>query len=135
MTTNGERTRGGSLVAVVALLAGCAVAGSGSSAGAAGVTLDPAEPPSPGSATVALLVTETACNSGEDADGRIELESLRETDTAVELVVTVTPRDGGHDCQSNPPTPFAVELDEPLGDRLLLDASTQPSRPVAMPTS
>lgn len=113
----------------------CAITSTAPGAGSATVTLDPDAPPSPGSTTVALLVTEMECNSGEDADGRVELATLRETDTAVDVVLTIEPRDGPHDCQSNPPTPFTIELDEPLGDRRLLDASTLPPRPVALPTT
>ncbi|WP_456785723.1 hypothetical protein [Cellulomonas sp. P5_C5] len=104
----------------------CALTISYPGSGSAMLTLDPAAPPSPGSTEVALLVTEAACNSGQDADGRIEVVELRETASAVEVALAVTPRGGAHDCPSNPPTPFTIELDEPLGDRLLLDASTVP---------
>lgn len=120
---------------MLSALGTCAITSSDPGAGSATVTLDPAGPPTPGSTAVALLVTERSCNSGEDAEGRVEVATLRETDSAVELVITVEPRAGGHDCQSNPPTPFTVELDEPLGDRQLLDASTVPPRPITLPTS
>lgn len=100
-------------------------------AGSATVTFDPDSPPDPTSAQVALLVTETRCNSGEDAEGRVEVIELRETADTVEVVLAVRPRDAGAaDCQSNPPTPFVLELEDPLGDRELLDASVIPSRPV-----
>jgi hypothetical protein len=112
----------------------CALTVSDTGGGSATVTLDPAEPLSPSSTAVALLVTETACNSGEDAEGRVEVASLRESGSAVEVVIAVAPRGGAQDCQSNPPTPFTVELDAPLGERLLLDASTAPPRPITMPT-
>lgn len=119
---------------MLSALGTCAITSSDPGAGSATVTLDPAEPPSPSSTAVALLVTELSCNSGEDADGRIALATLRETDSSVEVVVTVEPRDGAHDCQSNPATPFTVDLAEPLGDRPLLDASTLPPRPITLPT-
>ncbi|GEM00235.1 hypothetical protein [Cellulomonas terrae] len=119
---------------MLSALGTCAITSSAPGAGSATVTLDPAGPPTPGSTAVALLVTERSCNSGEDADGRVELATLRETASTVEVVITVEPRDGGHDCQSNPPTPFTVELAEPLGDRRLLDASTLPPRPITLPT-
>ncbi|MBU4517720.1 MAG: hypothetical protein KJ776_15970 [Proteobacteria bacterium] len=106
----------------------CALATDTPGAGTATVTLDPAQPPDPASTDVPLLVTERACNSGLDAEGRIEVASLRETDAVVEVIITVRPRGGGQDCQGNPPTPFTLTLDEPLGDRDLLDASVAPPR-------
>ena len=112
----------------------CALAADYSGAGTATVTLDPAAPLDPASAEVPLLVTEMACNTGEDAEGRIEVASLRETDAAVEVVLAVQPRGGDQACPSNPPTPFTLTLDEPLGERTLLDASVVPPRPITMPT-
>lgn len=112
----------------------CALAADAPGAGTATITLDPAQPPDPESAEVPLLVTERACNSGQDAEGRIEVVSLRETDGVVEFVIVVQPRGGDQECPSNPPTPFALTLDGPLGDRDLLDASVVPPRPIAMPT-
>lgn len=102
-------------------------------AGTATVTLDPEHPPTPGATTLALLVTETACNSGEDATGRIRLLALRETATTVEVSVGVTARGGAHTCPSNPPTPFIVQLDGPLGSRAVLDDSVHPPRPITAP--
>lgn len=112
----------------------CALATDTPGAGTATVTLDPAEPPDPASADVPLLVTERSCNSGLDAQGRIEVASLRETDAAVEVVLAVRPRGGDQSCPSNPPTPFTLTLGEPLGDRELLDASVAPPRFITMPT-
>ena len=88
----------------------------------AGVGLDPEHPPTPESTRLHLLVMERACNSGQDARGRIELISLEETADAVSLSIGIRPRGGAADCQGNPPTPFTVELSGPLGDRVLRDA-------------
>lgn len=115
-------------------LGSCSLAADVPGAGTALVTLDPAEPPDPASTEVRLLVTEFACNSGQDAEGRVDVVSLRETDTAVAVVIAVQPRSGNATCPSNPPTPFTLTLDAPLGDRELLDGSVVPARPVAMPT-
>lgn len=105
-------------------------------AGSATVTLDPAGPAGPTSNQVALLVTETRCNSGQDAEGRVEVLELRETADTVEVVLTVRPRDDeAADCQSNPPTPFLLDLEAPLGERTLLDASVVPPRPILPPTT
>ena len=99
------------------------------------VALDPDNPPDAESAEVHLLVTETACASGKPADGRVALERLVEHDDRVELVVGVeAPPGEGHSCPSNPPTPFTVELDEPLGTRPLVDVAVYPERELAAPS-
>lgn len=87
-----------------------------------------AAPPDPASG-VDLLVMELACSSGEDAEGRIEVVEQAEGTSAVELLVAVRP-DGGGDCPSNPATPFTVTLDQPLGDRTVIDTSVYPPRPL-----
>lgn len=98
------------------------------------VTLDPAAATDADSTQLALFVTERECNSGRDAEGRIELVSLQETADAVIVRVAVSPHteDAAHTCQSNPPTPFTVELDEPLGDREVLDGSLVVPQPIAV---
>lgn len=96
--------------------------------GAAQVWL--ATEPDPTASTVELLVVEMACNSGEDADGRVRLVEQVESTDAIELLIAVEPRDGNAACPSNPATPFTVELAEPLGDRTLLDTSIHPPRPL-----
>jgi hypothetical protein len=78
--------------------------------------------PDPRSRELTLLVTESSCNSGEDADGRIEVVNIDETDDRVSLILGVRPRRGDQNCPSNPATPFTVTLSEPLGERDLFDA-------------
>jgi hypothetical protein len=93
------------------------------------VALDPDNPPDPTSTTVHLLVTEAACASGKPADGRVTLERLAQLEDRVEVVVGVEPLPGdGQNCPSNPPTPFTVELDEPLGERTVVDVAVYPER-------
>jgi hypothetical protein len=101
--------------------------------GTATLTLDPEHPPVPDARELHLLVTEMACNNGEDAEGRVRLSALAVRDDAVAVTVGVEPRTGDANCPSNPPTPFVVELDEPLGDRVVLDASVHPAREVVLP--
>jgi len=98
----------------------------------ADVTL--ADTPAPEDSTLDLLIQERACASGQDADGRIEVD-LAETATQVRLRVGVRPLPGGQNCPSNPGTPFTVELAEPLGDREVVDASVVPARPVTVAAS
>lgn len=89
-----------------------------------------AETPSPDATFIELLVRERACASGAPATGRIELVELRETPEQVSIRVGVRPREGGQDCPENPPTPFVVELSEPLAARSVVDASVVPPRVV-----
>jgi len=90
----------------------------------------PAEPAA-AATSIDLLVHERACASGRSAEGRIEIVELEETDDQVRLRISVRPREGGQDCQGNPPTPFTIELGEPLGAREIVDASIVPPRAVA----
>lgn len=100
----------------------------GNDLGEADLTL--AADPSPDARTLELLVHERACASGQPADGRIEVVSLDETPGQVRLLLGVRPLDGAQTCPSNPPTPFTVELAEPLGTREVVDASVVPARPL-----
>lgn len=77
---------------------------------------------------IEVLVTETACNSGQDARGRILPPRVITDAETVIVVMTVRARGGGQECPSNPETLFVLELPEPLGDRLLLDGSSVPPR-------
>lgn len=87
-------------------------------------------PPDPLSNELRLLVTEETCNGGDDAEGRIEVVSIAETDDHVSLVLGVRPRGGINACPSNPATPFTVTLSEPLGEREVVDASLASPRPL-----
>lgn len=82
----------------------------------------------PDATRVDLLVTETACNSGDDARGRVRVLDIIPAAETVTVLLGVAPRPGDHECPSNPETPFTLELPEPLGDRILLDGSSVPAR-------
>ncbi|MFF3670733.1 hypothetical protein [Microtetraspora malaysiensis] len=107
--------------------------------GVADVTLDPAAPPpGPDSRRISVLVHERECASGRRADGRIRLLGVEPTAEEVRVVLGVRRVDAGGGvvtCQGNPATPFTVELDEPLGERVLTDASVYPPRPISSPTA
>ncbi len=77
---------------------------------------------------IGVLVTERACNSGEDARGRIVEPEIVESADSVTVVFAVRPRGGAQECPSNPETPFLLVLPTPLGDRALLDGSSIPAR-------
>ena len=88
----------------------------------------PGEPPTPETTELDVLVTELACNSGEDARGRVQEPAVTRSAESVTVIFTVVARPGGHECPSNPATPFRLMLPEPLGDRALLDGSSIPPR-------
>lgn len=104
------------------------VTGDAGRLGEADLTL-PSEP-DPTAAVLDLLVWERACASGRPADGRVVLVSLEETDDQVRVHVGVRPVEGDATCPGNPPTPFSVPLEQPLGDRQVVDVSVVPARPV-----
>lgn len=89
-----------------------------------------AEPASPDAQQIALEVYERACAGGRPADGRVEIVEQELSDEQLRLVVGVQHQDGDHTCPSNPPTPLTIQLDEPLGDRTVVDASTLPPQPL-----
>lgn len=92
--------------------------------------LDPkAPPPGPFTTQLPVVVHESACASGQTAAGRIRTPSVSYGPDAVEIAITVTPPTGSQDCSSNPPTPYVVELREPLGDRQILDSGREPISP------
>lgn len=95
--------------------------------GNADVRLDSGAPPPTEDATeLHLLVTERACASGKSAEGRIRVVSQRYTADELQIAIGVEPRPGDQECPGNPETPFTVHLEEPLGDRVIADATTYP---------
>lgn len=90
--------------------------------------VDPGEELTPETTEVDVLVSELACNSGQDAEGRIRVDRIVPGDSSVIVVIATAPRGGDHECPGNPETPFLLELPEPLGDRALLDGYSIPPR-------
>jgi hypothetical protein len=95
--------------------------------GVATFTLDPNNPPDPVEATLHLLATERACASGQAPGDRQVLPVVLQTADAVEITVLVQQPVGGQYCQGNPTFPITVQLDAPLGDRVIQDAAFYPA--------
>lgn len=94
-----------------------------------------ADTPSPDDTELTLLVNERRCASGQSAEGRIDLDELHLTEEQVRVRVSVRPPPGsGQTCPANPWTPFTVDLDEPLGDRAIVDANLVPARELQVGT-
>ncbi len=87
----------------------------------------------PDSTEIEVLLTERACAGGQPATDRLLPPQIVVEEDRVLVAWTVTPVEGAATCQSNPPTPATLTLDEPLGDRVLLDASTWPPRDALTP--
>lgn len=88
--------------------------------------IDAGSPPATGSSAFPVEVMERACASGQAADGRIADPIIEYGEDAITITIPVRPVEGGATCPSNPWTRFVVELDEPVGDRRLLDGGPWP---------
>lgn len=86
----------------------------------------PKFPPTPESTTIEVKVMERECASGRKATGRIAEPIVDYSEEAVTITIPVRRVTGGADCQGNPWTPYVLELDEPIGDRVLLDGGPWP---------
>ena len=87
--------------------------------------LDPAYPlPAPTDTTLHLLVTESACASGQPSDDRVLPPTIYARPRAITITYFVKPLRGFQNCQGNPPAAVELDLGEPLGDRRLMDGQT-----------
>ncbi len=82
------------------------------------------------SSTLAVEVRERECTSGRDPLPFLHEPTVIEADETVTVYWTSDAPHGAQTCQGNPPVRMAVELDEPLGSRTLLDGSTWPPKRV-----
>lgn len=96
--------------------------------------LDPAEPLGPESRTMAVLVLEQTCPTGESPKGPIEQAAVTYLEDSVIVILGNRTPPGPHiGCGPLAPADFSVELNEPLGDRQLLDGYVFPPEPRAEP--
>jgi Methyl-CpG binding domain len=98
--------------------------------GAATWTLDPSVPYSAGATEIHVLVEESSCDSGQTAKGRIGQNVQYRVD-AVVVTLAVRLPSGPQTCQGNPPTPYAVHVDQPVGARNLDDDGRWPAQTMA----
>jgi hypothetical protein len=89
----------------------------------------PVGEPDPTATAIPIEVYAQGCASGEPATGRVAEPEIAYDDDAVVVTMRIIPPMGDQSCPSHPPTPFTLELDEPLGDRLLLDGGQDPPGP------
>jgi hypothetical protein len=82
------------------------------------------------SARLTAQVSERECTSGRDPDRFLHEPFVVETSERVTIYWTSEPPIGGQDCQGNPSIDRVVELEQPLGTRLVLDGFSYPPREV-----
>jgi hypothetical protein len=84
--------------------------------------LDPdAKAPNPTSTEIEVLVHENACASGEPVGDRLVGPDVEVTANEVRVGFVAEAQEGDFNCPSNPETPVAIQLEEALGDRALVD--------------
>lgn len=86
--------------------------------------LAPAERPTATSTFIDVLVQELRCSSGLSVEDRITGVEVLYGPEAVTITVGVRPLRGDRSCEPAPPSPITVELDEPLGNRRLVDGGS-----------
>ena len=86
------------------------------------------EPPAADARRVSVLVEESHCASGRDATGRILPPWVHYGEETITVTFHVRPLGGFQTCQGGPPTPFVLELDEPVGGRRIVDGGPPPPR-------
>lgn len=94
-------------------------------------SLDPAHPePGPDATELHVLVTGSACSGGEPLGDRLIGPQVEVTDDEVAVAFAASPLPAGaYTCQGNPPDVVVVQLDEPVGDRTIVDGFDLPPRP------
>jgi hypothetical protein len=97
--------------------------------------LDPEAPaPQPPDTQFVALVTERECASGKSSAGRIMAPSIIYEKDRILLIFAVRPPQGAvQTCQGNPATPYLIHLDQPIGDRRLLDGGSYPPHDATKP--
>jgi hypothetical protein len=75
-------------------------------------------------------VTEIECTSGRDPSAFLNEPYVVETEESVTVYWTSEPPRGAQNCIGNRPVDRTLTLDEPLGERELLDGSVYPPHPV-----
>lgn len=89
--------------------------------------IDTASSPTAASSSFAVEVHEQACASGRTAEGRIADPIVEYAEDAITITIPVRRVEADSvTCQGNPWTPFVIELNEPIGERLLLDGGPWP---------
>jgi hypothetical protein len=91
--------------------------------------LDPDLAPNPTSNLVPIQIMEQTCASGQAPTDRDVIVLATDEVDGLSLTVFVAPVEGGALCPGNPWYPITVQLDAPLGGRVLYDGGGRPPDP------
>jgi hypothetical protein len=85
--------------------------------------IDPTTRPlSPDTTTLAALVSETRCTGGRSPEGRLLQPEITYAATEISILILARPLPpSSYTCPGSLPVPLTIALDEPLGDRQLID--------------
>lgn len=108
------------------LLTACGPAPNLGPAGPATWTFAPGQEIGPDTTEFVAMVTERACASGQSSEDRIATQGIDYTADAIVVTFEVRALTGAQACPGNPPSRVTVRLDEPLGNRRLLDGGREP---------
>ena len=81
--------------------------------------------PEPSDTELTIRATELACSSGRELTADNTQADVVYKQDEIAIIISADPLKAG-DCIGNVPSPLTVDLEEPVGDRDLLDASTYP---------
>ena len=91
---------------------------------------DGSYPPDADATDLNVLVTEVECSGGRDIEGLIE-PRVTYGETAIEVVLVApglrTGKNEAYTCLGTSPTEFTLELEEPVGEREVVDVSIYPA--------
>ena len=79
-----------------------------------------------------VMVNEVQCAGARDPEPYLSDPVVVEDDDRVVVTMSSDAVEGNAFCQANPVVPFTLRLDEPIGDRELLDGGTWPATPLAV---
>lgn len=113
-------------VALVVVTAGCGLFSSSDDTADATWRLDPDQVIDAGTTTFTALVTRLSCNSG--VTGEVNDPEVTWEDDQVVLTFTVSPgeSDDVETCEDGGPVAHEVTLDQPVGDRRMVDGACLP---------
>lgn len=87
-------------------------------------------PPDPEATQLTVLASDSQCSSGRDLEGLIEPE-VTYGKSRIEVVLTApsleTGKNSAYTCIGTAPTEYTLELDEPVGEREVVDPSVYPA--------
>ena len=107
---------------------GCTVEAHWGETGRAEWKLNPRFPASASDTELHLLIVDQECSSGIDPRPRLETPQIIYGEETVTIALFVRPPSpkGFYTCIGPPPVPIIVELDQPIGERELLDGAVYP---------